>query len=100
MATATCLTALGGSVRDPTDRFVCKFVEGSDGQFEMLFLRVFEFIVADAVELPSGELPKDRRLSKSQRLASKGGYLVPHFIILMLRIVGCCIRINVIQHRR
>ncbi|MEY2498758.1 MAG: hypothetical protein QOD12_2314 [Verrucomicrobiota bacterium] len=35
---------------DPMYRFIGKFVEGSDRQLEMLFFRVLDLVVANAVE--------------------------------------------------
>jgi hypothetical protein len=43
---------------DPPNRFVGEFVEGGHGQFEMLLLRVLDF-VADAVE-PENKVTSDR----------------------------------------
>jgi hypothetical protein len=37
---------------DPLNSFVGKLIESDHGQFEVLFLRVLDFVVADAVEAP------------------------------------------------
>ena len=39
-----------GAGPGPPNRFVCKLIEGGNSEGEMLFLRVLDLVVADAVE--------------------------------------------------
>ena len=44
------MRSIEGKGFDPSDRFVGQVVEGGHGQFQVLFLRVLDFIVGDAMK--------------------------------------------------